>query len=201
MSQPTISKPPSIAEVLSQYPPGQGDDLDITKNGLYLLMGEVNSETIKPVIEWVIKNNLYTDPFESLTLLINSPGGAVSDAFALIDVMKGSKVPVETIGIGEISSCGLMIFMAGAKGYRRLTPNTQILSHQYSWGNYGKEHELFSQVKAFELTSKMIVDHYKKCTGLTEKKIREFLLPPEDRWLSAKEALKLGICDEVKEIY
>ena len=174
---------------------------DITKHGVYLLMGEISPETIKPVIEWIIKNNLYVDPFERLSLLINSPGGSVTDAFALIDVMKGSQIPVETIGIGEISSAGLMIFMAGEKGSRRLTPNTQILSHQYSWGNYGKEHELFSQVKAFELTSKMILDHYRKCTGLSEKKIREFLLPPEDRWLSSKEALKLGLCDEVKELY
>ena len=199
MSQPALTK--TIAEAYSQWPPASGDDLDITKNGLYLLMAEINAETVKPVIEWVLKNNLYVDPFESLTLLINSPGGSVTDAFALIDVMKGSKIPIETIGIGEISSSGLMIFMAGEKGYRRLTPNTQILSHQYTWGNYGKEHELFSQVKAFELTSKMIVDHYKKCTGLSEKKIREFLLPPEDRWLSSKEALKLGLCDEVKELY
>jgi ATP-dependent Clp protease protease subunit len=174
---------------------------DISRHGIYLMMDEIKSESVRPCIEWIIKNNIYVDPFEKLSLMINSPGGSVSDAFALIDVIKGSKIPIETIGIGEVSSSGLMIFMAGQKGYRRLTPNTQILSHQYSWGNYGKEHELFSQVKAYELTSKMIVDHYKKCTGLNEKKIREFLLPPEDRWLSAKEALKLGLCDEVKELY
>ena len=41
----------------------------------------------------------------------------------------------------------------------------------------------------------------KKCTGLDEEEIREHLLPPEDIWLSAKEAKKLGICDQVKSVY
>ena len=91
--------------------------------------------------------------------------------------------------------------MAGTKGRRILTPNTAILSHQYSWGTYGKEHELFAAQKAFDLTTKQMITHYRKYTGLTEKKIREFLLPPEDRWLSAKEARDLGICDMIKETY
>lgn len=46
----------------------------------------------------------------------------------------------------------------------------------------------------------MMVNHYKKCTGLSQKKVREHLLPPEDRWLTATEALQLGICDNVKEL-
>ena len=45
-----------------------------------------------------------------------------------------------------------------------------------------------------------MIEHYKKCTGLTEKKIREFLLPPQDVWLSAKEAKELKLCDKVENI-
>ena len=94
-----------------------------------------------------------------------------------------------------------MIFIAGEPGHRILTPNTSILSHQYSWGTYGKEHELFSTVKEYELTTERMVNHYKKCTGLSEKKVREHLLPPQDIWLSANQAKKLGICDSVRTTY
>lgn len=94
-----------------------------------------------------------------------------------------------------------MIFMAGEKGKRVLTPNASILSHQFTWGKWGKEHELVTASKAFDLTAKMIMDHYVKCTGMTEKKIREVLLPPHDVWLSAKDAKKYGICDQVKTLY
>ena len=99
-----------------------------------------------------------------------------------------------------IASCGLLMFMSGIKGGRTLTPNTAILSHQYSWGTMGKEHELFARVKEMELTTRRLLDHYKKCTGLTEEAVREHLMPPHDVWLSAKEAKKFGICDNVKKM-
>ena len=69
-----------------------------------------------------------------------------------------------------------------------------------SRGSYGKEHELFATVKEFELTTKRMITHYKKCTGLTEKLIREKLLPPHDVWLDANQAKKLGICDKIQEM-
>ena len=100
--------------------------------------------------------------------------------------MKGSKIPIHTVGLGCIASCGLLLFITGEKGHRVLTPNTSILSHQFSWGNWGKEHELFAQVKEFELSTKRMLDHYKKCTGLNEEEIREHLLPPEDSMVVCK---------------
>jgi ATP-dependent Clp protease protease subunit len=114
--------------------------------------------------------------------------------------MRGSSIPITTIGLGQIASAGLLIFIAGQKGKRILTPNTSILSHQYTWGSFGKEHELFAQVKEFDLTTKRLIAHYKKCTDLSEQDIRSTLLPPQDVWLSSVEAKKLGICDHVRDI-
>jgi len=178
---------------------GGGDD-SLDKLGVMMVMDDIKNESVKPIIEWIFKNNLSPSQPEYLTLIINSSGGCVSSAFALIDTMRGSGIPIHTIGLGEVSSSALMIFMAGEKKHRVLTPNTQILSHQYSWGKYGKEHELLTAGKGFELTSKMIVDHYIKCTGLSEKKVREVLLPAHDVWLSASEAKKYGVCDQIKEL-
>ena len=173
------------------------------ENGYYYMAENFTAETTKPIITWIIENNLMSDQRrrKELTLIINSPGGEVHSAFALIDTMKGSAIPIKTIGIGMIASCGVLTFMAGAKGKRLLTPNTSILSHQYSWGSKGKEHELFARVREFELSTERMLTHYKKCTGMSEKKIREILLPPEDVWLSAKEAVKYGIADKVVATY
>jgi ATP-dependent Clp protease protease subunit len=134
-----------------------------------------------------------------LQIIINSPGGDLNAAFAVIDVMNGCPFPVHTVGLGQIASAGFMMFINGAKGHRLLTPNTSIMSHQWSWGAWGKEHELMAQSKEFELTSQRMMNHYKKCTGMSEKKIRQYLLPATDVWLSAKESKKLGICDKIKE--
>ena len=173
------------------------EPVDLYKSGVYLLMDVITAESCKEAIEFVLKQNTEKKKQKRLQFMICSPGGDVPSCFALIDIMKGSRIPIHTVGLGVIASCGLLLFITGEKGKRTLTPNTSILSHQYSWGSYGKEHELFAQVKEFELSTERMINHYKKCTGLTEEQIREHLLPPEDRWLSAKEAKKLGICDKV----
>ena len=176
-------------------------EADLYQKGIYLFMGPVEADTCKDAIEFVLKQNLEKKKKKRLQFLICSPGGEVPPCFALIDIMKGSKITIHTVGLGIIASCGLLLFITGEKGNRILTPHTSILSHQYSWGSWGKEHELFAQVKEFELSTKRMIEHYKKCTGLTEKEIRTYLLPPEDVWLSAQEAKKLKICDAVKSVY
>ena len=186
-----------------QQPPQALDPhSELLMRGHHVFMSDVTQESMKPLIDWIIAENFnQKDKKRELTLGICSPGGDLNACFALVDVMKGSQIPIRTIGMGMIASCGLLMFISGEKGRRILTPNTSILSHQYSWGSYGKEHELFAQVKEYDLTTERIVNHYKKCTGLSEKDIRKYLLPPHDVWLSAKEAKKLGLCDSIKATY
>ena len=186
-----------------QQPPQALDPTsELFLRGHHVFMSDVPQESMKHLIDWIISENFHQDKKKKeLTLGICSPGGDLNACCALVDVMKGSKIPIRTIGMGMIASCGLLMFISGEKGRRILTPNTSILSHQYSWGTYGKEHELFAQVKEYDLTTERIVNHYKKCTGLSETDIRKYLLTPHDVWLSAKEAKKLGLCDKIQATY
>lgn len=170
----------------------------LNDHGIMVLMGEINHDSIKPVIEWILlENYVKKKKLKELLLMICSEGGDMEPAFALIDVMRNSKIPIKTVGLGQIASCGLLIFLAGAKGRRVLTPNTSILSHQFSWGSEGKAHELLATVKEFELTQKRMIQHYRSCTDLDEETIKTVLLPPQDVYLSAEEALKYNICDHI----
>lgn len=169
--------------------------------GMYVFMDDVTSESIKPIIEWIlVENHVAKKKKKELLLMICSDGGSMEDAFALIDVMKASSVPIKTVGLGSVASSGLLIFLAGAPGRRILTPNTSILSHQYSWGSDGKHHELFAITKEFGLAQKRMVQHYQETTGLDEETIKTKLLPPNDVYLSADEALELGICDFISDL-
>jgi ATP-dependent Clp protease protease subunit len=150
------------------------------------------------VIEWILHENFVKKKkLKELLLMICSEGGDLEPAFALIDVIKASRIPVKTVGLGQIASCGLLIFLAGTRGRRVLTPNTSVLSHQFSWGSAGKAHELFATVKEFELTQQRMVRHYQESTGLDEDTIKQVLLPPQDIYLSAEEALEYHICDAI----
>ena len=166
--------------------------------GIFVLMGPIDTDTVKPAIEWILHANFVsTLRRKELVLSICSEGGDMSSAFALIDVMRSSKLSIKTVGLGQIASAGLLIFLAGTPGRRVLTPNTSILSHQFSWGNEGKAHELFATVKEFELTQRRMLELYKESTQLDEATIKTVLLPPQDVYLSAEEALAYNICDQI----
>jgi len=168
----------------------------------YLFNKDFNADSCGDCIAFILERNLMPkNKPKQIKMIINSYGGAVDSAFALIDTMKGSPIPIFTYGLGCIASCGLLTFIAGKKGNRYITRNTSILSHQFSWGSFGKEHELFASVKEYNNTHKRMVEHYQKCTGMKEKDIKKYLLPPEDVWLTAKEAVKYGIADEIVEFY
>jgi ATP-dependent Clp protease protease subunit len=173
----------------------------LQESGIYVFMDNVTSESVKPIIEWILYENHISKTRKSeLLLMVCSEGGDLSAAFALIDTMKSSKIPIKTVGLGLIASCGLLIFISGQKGRRFLTPNTSILSHQFSAGSEGKSHELFATMREFELTNKRILDHYKVCTDLSEDIIREKLLPAQDVWLDHDDALKLNLCDHIEGV-
>ena len=173
----------------------------LVDHGIYVLMDNIDADSVKPVVEWILhENHVRKKKYKELLLMICSNGGSMEDAFALIDVMRASKIPIKTVGLGSIASCGLMIFLAGTKGRRVLTPNTSILSHQFSWGSSGKVHELFATVKEFQLTEARMITHYKNSTGLDDETIKKVLLPPQDVYLSAEEAFQYNICDLVADL-
>jgi ATP-dependent Clp protease, protease subunit len=169
--------------------------------GMYVFMDEVSDAAIKPIIEWIlVENHVVKKKKKELLLMICSEGGSVEDAFALIDVMKSSSIPIKTVGLGCVASSGLLIFLAGMKGRRMLTPNTSILSHQYSNYHEGKHHELFAIAKEHSLIQERMLRHYQATTGLSAEVILNKLLPPTDVYLSADEALALGLCDFVTDL-
>ena len=168
-------------------------------NGIIMLTTEFDNENIIPLVKTIQEYNLMEGGPEVIHMYINSGGGAVSACLHLIDVMKQSCIPVHTYGMGLVASCALITLMAGVR--RHATQNTMLMSHQYSGGYGGKEHELEASVRRMEITSDQIMNHYKKCTKKSEKYIRKHLLPPSDVWLTAEESVKHGLIDSVITTY
>jgi ATP-dependent Clp protease protease subunit len=202
-----------IPDTITQVPPQEPMPRDMTfekppgtvlkENGIIFMDKEFNQENCMPLVKMIMEYNLMPAPKAPpiIHLYINSPGGQVASAFHLIDVIKQSKIPVYTYGMGSIASCGVLLMMSGEKGHRYLTQNTSIMSHQYSWGSGGKEHELYAKIKQFEISSEKLIEHYKKCTGKKKDYIRKHLLPESDMWMTPEEAIEHGIADKVIETY
>jgi len=193
----------------NKYSKFQENSEDFSENtiesfGYYTFMDDIQNDSVEDCIRFILLKNLeylklgQLEP-ESLHIIINSNGGDLSSALALVDIMESSAIPIYTYGLGTIASAGLMIFMAGKKGHRYITPNTSILSHQYSASVAGKEHELYASVKEFKLTTEKVLNHYLKHTNLSKRMVKKYLLPQQDVWLSPEEAVRYGIADHIVE--
>jgi ATP-dependent Clp protease protease subunit len=171
------------------------------KNGILMLVQPFEPKTIFPLVQDILEYNIMEKELqpERITLIINSPGGRVDSCLTLVDTMLCSEIPVDTFCTGLAASCATMVLMAGKRRSASIT--SQVMSHQYSGGVVGKEHELYGSIRSFEHTSSWMEEHYRIFTKLSIKKIRKHLLCPTDVWLNAEEALNYNIIDEIVNPY
>ncbi|HCC59689.1 MAG: ATP-dependent Clp protease proteolytic subunit [Candidatus Staskawiczbacteria bacterium RIFOXYC1_FULL_37_43] len=146
----------------------------------------------------VIAQMLYLaskDPKRDIKLYINSPGGSVTAGLAIYDTMQYLKCPVSTICIGLTASMAAVILASGTKGKRFSLPNAELLLHQVAGGMQG-------QAADIEITAKQIVKMKEKLNSILAKHTGQPLSKVEkdtdrDFYLSAEEAKKYGLIDEV----
>jgi ATP-dependent Clp protease protease subunit len=160
-----------------------------------IFLGEdVNEHTANVVVAQLL-HLANEDPTKDIQLYINSPGGSVYDGLAIYDTMKYIKPDVQTIGIGLQASMGAFLLSSGTKGKRYLLPNARVMIHQPSSGTQGKvtdqEISLREALQLKENLAKMMA----KNTGQKLDKVKADM--ERDYWMSADEAVKYGVADEV----
>lgn len=168
----------------------------LLKERVVFLGDQVTSDTANIVIAQLL-HLAYEDPKKDIKLYINSPGGSVYDGLAIIDTMNYIEPDVQTIGIGLQASMGAMLLSAGTKGKRYALPNARIMIHQPSSGTEGKITDQEIALKEGIYLKKVLIDMMAKNTGKSAKEIEKDM--DRDNWMSAEEAKKYGIIDEVIE--
>lgn len=160
-----------------------------------IFLGEEVTESSANTIVAQLLHLANEDPDKDIQLYINSPGGSVYDGLAIYDTMQYIKPDVQTIGIGLQASMGAFLLSSGAKGKRFVLPNARVMIHQPSSGTQGmvtdQEISLRESVRMKELLAKVIA----KNTGQKLEKIKADM--ERDHWMSADEAVKYGLADEM----
>ena len=130
-----------------------------------------------------------------IKIYIDSYGGAVYQCFGLLGVMEKSETPIHTIVTGAAMSCGFMILICGHKrfGYSMSTP----LYHQVSTGFWGTVKEMEEHLEETKRLQKKIEDITLQKTQISRKKLTDILKRKTDWYMSAEEALNLGVIDEI----
>lgn len=170
----------------------------LVDRAVFSMFGEINNDVSLNFARFSWACNVAAkSKRDHITLLINSFGGDLVEAFAIIDVMRRSEMPIHTIGMGQICSSALMIFMAGDRPHRQLCANTSVMSHHWSSEWSGKAHEFASARRDAELTTQRMMQHYQQCSGLDQAHISSELLTHTDVWLTPQQAVNLGLADQV----
>ncbi len=136
-------------------------------------------------------------PKSEISLYINSCGGEVNAAMAILDTMNHIKCDVKTVCVGQAASAAAVILSCGAKGKRFALRNAEIMVHQPHGGVEGQTTDVAIAAKRMENIKKTF---NKILSANTGKKIDEINAAVErDFFMTAEEAKKFGIIDMVQK--
>ncbi|MEJ0054351.1 MAG: ATP-dependent Clp protease proteolytic subunit [Bacteroidota bacterium] len=135
------------------------------------------------------------DQKKPISLYINSPGGHVYAGLAIYDTMQMIKAPVSTLAIGISASMGTALLTSGATGMRYALPHATIHMHPTGGGAQGYTEDVRIATREQERLQTQLFHLMGKHCGHSWKEIEEFFL--RDKYLTAPEALKFGLIDEV----
>jgi ATP-dependent Clp protease protease subunit len=165
----------------------------LLKDRIIFLSGEINDN----LASIVVSELLYLDAqnHDDIFLYINSPGGSVSSGLAIYDTMNYIKSDVRTIVIGIAASMGAFLLSSGTKGKRCALPNAEIMIHQVLGGAQGQATDIKIHTEHILRLKKKLNLILADNTGKSINKITKDC--ERDNFMSAKEALKYGLIDEI----
>jgi len=136
----------------------------------------------------------------SIAMMISTHGGVASDMFSILDIMdmvKERTCDIETFGIGKVMSAGVPILAAGTKGKRKVGHNCRIMLHNVMAGTGGTIFSMENELEEIKWVQERYIETLASYTKLTPSKIKKLLKTQKDVYISAEEAIKMGIADEI----
>jgi len=135
------------------------------------------------------------DAEKDISFYINSPGGSVTAGLAIYDTMQFVKCQIATYCLGQAASMGALLLAAGTHGKRYALENARIMIHQPSGGAGGQASDIAIQAEEILRTKENLNRILARHTG---KKTAEVAKDSDrDRFMSAADAKKYGLVDEV----
>jgi len=178
----------------------------LLKERVVFFRGEVTSE----MADVVCGQLLYLEsenPEKPISLYVHSPGGHVEAGLAVYDTMQFISCPVHTMAMGQAASMGSFIAQAGEPGHRYVLAESRTMIHRISHGIPPTRGSMYVTELEFEDNRRHMEEGKRvneRLTRLYEKhnskgKTYDELLDlmRHDTFLSAKEAVDLGLADKI----
>lgn len=169
------------------------------------LFAEVVDDKIAEIIHAMLHmnemNKMQSDPAKrkDIEFYLSTYGGSADDMFALYDMMKviEKTTDISTIGMGKVMSAGVLILAGGTKGKRKIGRNCRVMLHSVIAGSQGSIHSLQNEMEAIHDMQQMYIKRLVEETKMTKKQLKKMLERKVNIYLSAEQAVKHGIADEI----
>ncbi|HET9174496.1 MAG TPA: ATP-dependent Clp protease proteolytic subunit [Candidatus Saccharimonadales bacterium] len=185
---------PTVIEQEGRYERAYDIYSRLLKDRIVFLGTDVNEATANLVVAQLLFLQA-EDATKDIFFYINSPGGSVYDALAIYDTMQYVTNDVQTVGIGVQASAAAFLLSSGAKGKRFLLPNATVMIHQPSSGTRGKVTDMEIDLKESLRIKQRLNEIMAENTGQTVERIKNDM--ERDYWMTAKDAKKYGLVDDV----
>lgn len=160
-----------------------------------VLHGDVNEHTISSVIAQLL--HLASVNKNPIHLVVSTYGGSVDEMFSLYDTIKFLPCPVHTIALGKVMSAGVLLLAAGEKGKRLIGKSARIMMHPVSGGSYGNVFEIINESKEHSRLHNLMVEALESETKMNRDDIEKIMRSGYDYYITAAEAISLGIVDKI----
>lgn len=180
----------------------------LMRDRIIMLEGEVHDQMANLIVGQLLFLES-EDSTRDITMFINSPGGLVTAGLAIYDTMQFIKPDVSTYVMGQAASMGSLLAQAGAPGKRFVLPNSRTMIHRVSSGTPSTRGSVHVQELEFEDARRTFEESKRLNERLTQLYVKHnssgksydelFQTMKFDTYLSAEEAVAMGVADTVIE--
>ena len=135
------------------------------------------------------------DPGKDISIYINSPGGSVYAGLGIYDTMQFISSDVATICTGMAASMAAVLLVAGKEGKRSALPHSRVMIHQPMGGVQGQASDIEITAREILKVKKELYTIISDHSGRPYEEIERD--GDRDFWMTAEEAKKYGMIDDV----
>ena len=167
------------------------------RNYLYRFNDKVSSDSVKRCMQTLTEWSRL-DSECAIEVIFSSPGGSIIDGFELFDFLqdlRGKGHHLTTGTLGYAASMAGVLLQAG--DVRWVGQQAWVMIHRAAFGAWGKTYEIEDEVNFIKRIEERILAIFTSRSSLTKSKIKRNW-DRKDWWISADEALNMGLVDEIR---
>ena len=165
--------------------------------GLFSDVAEEKVAELVHALLYLHESNKAREESLPIDFYLSTYGGSADDMFALYDVMRQilPTTEIHTIGMGKVMSAGVLLLASGTKGKRKIGKYCRVMIHSAMAGSHGSLPNLVNELEALQQTQEDYINALSDETSMSKQEIKNMLERKVNVYLSAEEAVKLGIAD------